>query len=155
MSTRSVAPDKGVNPPPPNHFQPPNTSVPQEVPPPEHIPPVPLTVPPDTGVYETREELYVFLQAFANSHGYVVTHKNSKKNKWVTYRCDRGGKYFNRRNLQNHMRKCKGGTRLIGCPFLVLAKLTDVGWKLKVVDGKHNHGPTPDLLGYPQVRLPR
>ena len=40
------------------------------------------------------------------------------------------------------------------CPFLVSAKLTDVGWKLKVVDGKHNHGPTPDLLGHPQVRRP-
>ena len=99
-----------------------------------------------------QEKLYEFLQSFANSQGYVVTMKKLKKNKWVTYKCDRGGKYCNRHNVDEASRKRKRGILEIECPITVSAKLTDVGWKLKVVNKYHNHGATPNLLGYPQVR---
>ena len=40
------------------------------------------------------------------------------------------------------------------CPFKVTAKATFVGWKIKVVNGLHNHGASPNMLAHPMAWRP-
>lgn len=124
------------------------TPLPQEQtpPPPRSMAPVP------PGHYNTREELMEFVKTWAKDQGYAIVISRSRSNRlWL--KCDRGGKYENRRNITDEQRKRKrGDSRLMGCPFMVIAVLKDNVWKVKTEEEKHNHEPSEDLTVHPSLR---
>ena len=94
-------------------------------------------LPPPPGSFIDREELIQHVGEFALSQGYVVTIKQSKKDKVVVLGCDRGGVYRNRRKPVDESsgelaRKRKTGSRLTNCPFELVGKKEDGLWVLYV-----------------------
>lgn len=117
----------------------------------------PQMLPPPPGSFVDREELIQYVGEFAVSQGYVVTIKQSKKEKVVILGCDRGGVYRNRRKQieetsAEHKRKRKTGSRLTNCPFELLGKKDDGVWILSIKNGSHNHEPIKDLSEHPCSR---
>lgn len=118
---------------------------------------IPQMLPPPPGSFIDREELIQHVGDFALSQGYVVTIKQSKKDKVVVLGCDRGGVYRNRRKLVDessaeHVRKRKTGSRLTNCPFEVVGKKEDGLWVLAIKNGEHNHDPIRDISEHPSSR---
>ncbi|XVE49443.1 hypothetical protein DITRI_Ditri01bG0082900 [Diplodiscus trichospermus] len=114
-------------------------------------------LPPPPGTFIDREELIQHVGEFAVSQGYVVTIKQSKRDKVVVLGCDRGGVYRNRRkpvdeSATEHIRKRKTGSRLTNCPFEVVGKKDDGLWVLTVKNGTHNHEPLKDIAEHPSAR---
>ncbi|XP_010277564.1 PREDICTED: methylmalonate-semialdehyde dehydrogenase [acylating], mitochondrial-like isoform X2 [Nelumbo nucifera] len=58
-------------------------------------------LPPPAGTFQNREELIKHVRDFGVTQGYVVTIKNSRKEKTVILGCDRGGVYRRRRKTEN------------------------------------------------------
>lgn len=119
----------------------------------ERTPPPPGSMAPvPAGHYNTRDELMDFVKTWARDQGYAIVIARSRSNRlWL--KCDRGGKYENRRNITEDQRKRKrGDSRLMGCPFLVIAILKDNVWKVKTEKDKHNHEPSEDLTVHPSLR---
>ncbi|KAF7803786.1 methylmalonate-semialdehyde dehydrogenase [acylating], mitochondrial-like isoform X1 [Senna tora] len=117
----------------------------------------PQMLPPPPGTFVNREELIQHVGEFAVSQGYVVTIKQSKRDKIVVLGCDRGGVYRNRRKLAEessaeHSRKRKTGSRLTNCPFEAVGKKDDGLWVLTIKDGTHNHEPLKDMSEHPSAR---
>ncbi|KAK9286624.1 hypothetical protein L1049_015024 [Liquidambar formosana] len=117
----------------------------------------PEMLPPPPGSFIDREELIQHVGDFAVSQGYVVTIKQSKKDKVVILGCDRGGVYRNRRkpvdeSSAEYKRKRKTGSRLTNCPFEVVGKKEDGVWVLTIKNGSHNHDPIKDLSEHPTAR---
>lgn len=117
----------------------------------------PQMLPPPPGKFSNREELIQHVGEFAMSQGYVVTIRQSKRDKVVILGCDRGGVYRSRRKLANesggeHSRKRKSGSRLTNCPFEAVGKHDDRLWKLTVKNGTHNHEPLKDISEHPSAR---
>ncbi|KAL6517585.1 Methylmalonate-semialdehyde dehydrogenase [acylating], mitochondrial [Orobanche minor] len=113
--------------------------------------------PPPPGSFIDREELIQYVGDFSVSQGYVVTIKQSKKERIVVLGCDRGGVYRDRRKPVDetsgeHMRKRKSGSRLTNCPFELLGKKEDGLWVLTVKNGSHNHEPLKDMSEHPSAR---
>lgn len=113
--------------------------------------------PPPPGSFIDREELIQHVGEFAISQGYVVTIKQSKKEKVVVLGCDRGGVYRDRRKLIDeatgeHVRKRKSGSRLTNCPFELVGKKEDGLWVLTVKNGSHNHEPMKNISEHPSAR---
>jgi len=103
--------------------------------------------------FHSREEVLAGTNKWASHQGYAVVIARSRPNRlWI--KCDRGGKYENRRNLVPDARKRKRGeSRLLGCPFKVLASLKKDGvWRVEVDNAEHNHGPSDDLSLHPSLR---
>lgn len=118
---------------------------------------IPQMLPPPPGSFIDREELIQHVGDFALSQGYVVTIKQSKKDKVVVLGCDRGGVYRNRRKLVDEssaeqVRKRKTGSRLTNCPFEVVGKKEDGLWVLAIKNGEHNHDPIRDISEHPSSR---
>ncbi|KAJ9705582.1 hypothetical protein PVL29_003582 [Vitis rotundifolia] len=118
---------------------------------------IPQMLPPPPGNFIDREELIQHVGDFALSQGYVVTIKQSKKDKVVVLGCDRGGVYRNRRkpvdeSSAEHVRKRKTGSRLTNCPFEVVGKKEDGLWVLNIKNGEHNHDPIRDISEHPSSR---
>ncbi|XP_021662398.2 methylmalonate-semialdehyde dehydrogenase [acylating], mitochondrial isoform X3 [Hevea brasiliensis] len=114
-------------------------------------------LPPPPGTFVDREELIQHVGDFAVSQGYVVTIKQSKRDRVVILGCDRGGVYRNRRktideSTAEHSRKRKTGSRLTNCPFEVVGKKDDGLWVLTVKNGTHNHEPLKDISEHPSAR---
>ncbi|WCJ18196.1 Malonate-semialdehyde dehydrogenase [Euphorbia peplus] len=114
-------------------------------------------LPPENGTFVDREELIQHVGDFAVSQGYVVTIKQSKRDRVVILGCDRGGVYRNRRKAAeessaDHCRKRKTGSRLTNCPFEVMGKKDDGLWVLTVKNGTHNHEPLKDISEHPSAR---
>ncbi|XP_011087969.1 methylmalonate-semialdehyde dehydrogenase [acylating], mitochondrial [Sesamum indicum] len=114
-------------------------------------------LPPPPGSFIDREELIQHVGEFAISQGYVVTIKQSKKEKVVVLGCDRGGVYRDRRKTVDeasgeHLRKRKSGSRLTNCPFELVGKKEDGLWVLTVKNGSHNHEPMKDMSEHPSAR---
>lgn len=114
-------------------------------------------LPPPPGSFIDREELIQHVGDFALSQGYVVTIKQSKKDKVVVLGCDRGGVYRNRRkptdeSSADHVRKRKTGSRLTNCPFEVVGKKEDGLWVLTIKNGEHNHEPIRNISEHPSSR---
>lgn len=124
------------------------TPIPEEVtpPPPRSMAPVPQSH------YQTREELLDFAKKWAKEQGYAIVISRSRSNRlWL--KCDRGGRYENRRHITDEQRKRKrGDSRLMGCPFMVMAILKDDVWKLKTEVETHNHEASEDLTAHPSLR---
>ncbi|KAE8672707.1 Methylmalonate-semialdehyde dehydrogenase [Hibiscus syriacus] len=114
-------------------------------------------LPPPPGTFIDREELIQHVGEFAVSQGYVVTIKQSKRDKVVVLGCDRGGVYRNRRkpvdeSAAERIRRRKTGSRLTNCPFEVVGKKDDGLWVLTVKNGTHNHEPLKDIAEHPSAR---
>ncbi|EPS64388.1 hypothetical protein M569_10393, partial [Genlisea aurea] len=114
-------------------------------------------LPPPPGSFIDREELIQHVGEFAISQGYVVTIKQSKKEKVVVLGCDRGGVYRDRRKHADessgeNVRKRKSGSRLTNCPFELVGKKEDGLWFLTVRNGSHNHEPMRDISEHPSAR---
>ncbi|GAV84832.1 Aldedh domain-containing protein [Cephalotus follicularis] len=114
-------------------------------------------LPPPPGTFIDREELIQHVGDFAISQGYVVTIKQSKRDRVVVLGCDRGGVYRNRRksideNSAEHARRRKTGSRLTNCPFEAVGKKDDGLWILTIKNGTHNHEPLKDISEHPCAR---
>ncbi|KAJ1434893.1 Methylmalonate-semialdehyde dehydrogenase [Sesbania bispinosa] len=114
-------------------------------------------LPPPPGTFVDREELIQYVGDFSVSQGYVVTIKQSKRDKVVVLGCDRGGVYHNRRkpvedSSAEHSRKRKTGSRLTNCPFEAVGKKEDGLWVLTIKNGTHNHEPLRDISEHPSAR---
>ncbi|XP_024031728.1 methylmalonate-semialdehyde dehydrogenase [acylating], mitochondrial [Morus notabilis] len=117
----------------------------------------PGMLPPPPGTFVDREELIQHVGEFAVSQGYVVTIKQSKRDRVVVLGCDRGGVYRNRRKTVDessaeHTRKRKTGSRLTNCPFEAVGKKDDGLWVLTIRNGTHNHEPLSDISEHPSAR---
>ncbi|XAR53005.1 Methylmalonate-semialdehyde dehydrogenase (acylating) [Bertholletia excelsa] len=117
----------------------------------------PQMLPPPPGSFVDREELIEHVGEFAMTQGYVVTIKQSKKDRVVILGCDRGGVYRNRRKPVDETsgenpRKRKTGSRLTNCPFECVGKKDDGLWVLTVKNGSHNHEPLKDISEHPSAR---
>lgn len=104
------------------------------------------------GHFNSREELLEFTKSWAKVQGYAIVISRSRSNRlWL--KCDRGGKYENRRHITEEQRKRKrGDSRLMGCPFMVMAVLKEGVWKVKTEVEKHNHEASADLTAHPSLR---
>ena len=103
--------------------------------------------------FSGREELLAGVKDWAADQGYAVVIARSRFNRlWL--KCDRGGTYENRRNLTPDQRKRKRGeSRLLGCPFKMLASVKKDGvWHVETEISDHNHGPSEDLSQHPTLR---
>ncbi|XP_048128005.1 methylmalonate-semialdehyde dehydrogenase [acylating], mitochondrial-like isoform X2 [Rhodamnia argentea] len=118
----------------------------------------PQMLPPPPGTFVDREELIQHVGDFAVSQGYVVTIKQSKRDKFVILGCDRGGVYRNRRKLaddssgEQNSRKRKMASRLTNCPFEAVGKKDDGLWILTIKNGTHNHEALKDISEHPSAR---
>ncbi|XP_050261518.1 methylmalonate-semialdehyde dehydrogenase [acylating], mitochondrial-like isoform X2 [Quercus robur] len=117
----------------------------------------PQMLPPPPGTFVDREELIQHVGDFAVSQGYVVTIKQSKRDRVVVLGCDRGGVYRNRRkpadeSSAEHTRRRKTGSRLTNCPFEAVGKKDDGLWILTIKNGTHNHEPIKDISEHPSAR---
>ncbi|CAA0806727.1 Methylmalonate-semialdehyde dehydrogenase [Striga hermonthica] len=117
----------------------------------------PQMLPPPPGSFIDREELIQHVGEFAVSQGYVVTIKQSKKERIVVLGCDRGGVYRDRRKPADEAqaeptRKRKSGSRLTNCPFELVGKKEDGLWVLSVKNSSHNHEPMKDMSEHPSAR---
>ena len=103
--------------------------------------------------YNSRDELLSNAKEWAAHQGYAIVIARSRFNRlWL--KCDRGGQYENRRNLTPDQRKRKrGDSRLLGCPFKMLAIVRKDGiWRVQTEIAEHNHGPSEDLSLHPTLR---
>lgn len=108
---------------------------------------------PAGGQYSSREELLSHAKDWAAHQGYAIVIARSRFNRlWL--KCDRGGRYENRRGLTPDQRKRKrGDSRLLGCPFRMVAIVRKDGiWKVTTENATHNHGPSEDLSMHPTLR---
>lgn len=117
----------------------------------------PEMLPPPPGTFVDREELIQHVGEYAVSQGYVVTIKQSKRDRVVILGCDRGGVYRNRRKTVDessteHTRRRKTGSRLTNCPFEAVGKKDDGLWVLTIRNGTHNHEPLKDISEHPSAR---
>ncbi|GAB4853346.1 hypothetical protein Ancab_040601 [Ancistrocladus abbreviatus] len=117
----------------------------------------PQMLPPPLGSFIDREELLQRVGDSAVSQGYVVTIRQSKKDKVVVLGCDRGGVYRNRRksiekNAAERIRRRKMGSRLTNYPFELLGKKEDGLWVLTIKNGTHNHEPMKDISEHLSAR---
>ncbi|KAJ6905638.1 hypothetical protein NC652_023414 [Populus alba x Populus x berolinensis] len=113
--------------------------------------------PPPPGTFVDREELIQHVGDFAVSQGYVVTIKQSKRDRVVVLGCDRGGVYRNRKKADEETsaerkRRKRSGSRLTNCPFEAVGKKDDGLWVLTIKNGTHNHEPLKDITEHPSAR---
>jgi malonate-semialdehyde dehydrogenase (acetylating)/methylmalonate-semialdehyde dehydrogenase len=109
-------------------------------------------LPPPAGTFQTREELLKHVRDFALSQGYMVSIKDSSKERYVTISCDKGGVYRKRLKNGENMRQRKTASRLTNCPFEVVGKKDDDLWMLTIKNGEHNHEPSQDISDHPSCR---
>ncbi|DAA78813.1 TPA_exp: Uncharacterized protein A8136_2598 [Trichophyton benhamiae CBS 112371] len=114
--------------------------------------PVDDLVPPPEGTYPDKASLIASVHAHAKAHGYNVVVKSSStptekkpgRTAKVWLRCDRGGQYRPRNGLTEETRKRKRTSRLMDCPFMLVAAGNPGIWTLTVLNPSHNHGAIVD-----------
>ncbi|XWS68658.1 hypothetical protein CRYUN_Cryun04dG0109800 [Craigia yunnanensis] len=109
-------------------------------------------LPPPSGTFHTREELLTHVRDFALTQGYMVSIRDSAKDRYVTIACDRGGVYRKRLKNGEKLRQRKNASRLTNCPFEVVGKRDDDVWTLTVKNGEHNHERSKDISDHPSYR---
>lgn len=98
---------------------------------------------------DVRDTLLQAVQGHGKAHGYNVVVKSSStptekkpgRTAKVWLRCDRGGHYRPRNGLTEETRKRRRTSRLMDCPFMLVAAGTPGIWTLTVLNQTHNHGP--------------
>ncbi|KNG83422.1 isochorismatase family hydrolase [Aspergillus nomiae NRRL 13137] len=106
-------------------------------------------LPPPEGTFPDKASLLAAVQAHGKAHGYNVVVKSSStptekkpgRTAKVWLRCDRGGHYRPRNGLTEETRKRRRTSRLMDCPFMLVAAGTPGIWTLTVLNPTHNHGP--------------
>ncbi|CRL25299.1 Isochorismatase-like [Penicillium camemberti] len=106
-------------------------------------------VPPPEGTYPDKATLLAAVQDHGKEHGYNVVVKSSStptekkpgRTAKVWLRCDRGGHYRPRNGLTEETRKRRRTSRLMDCPFMLVAAGSPGIWTLTVLNATHNHGP--------------
>jgi hypothetical protein len=90
------------------------------------------------------------LNAFTGPNGWAFTSFRTEKKKDEVVRVflhyDRGGTY---RSRVNEDFRCHGTTSCqVGCPFDAVLRhfVAFGGWKLRIRNADHNHGPTPPIM---------
>lgn len=109
-------------------------------------------LPPAVGTFQTREELLKHVRDFALTQGYMVSIRDSAKDRYVTIACDRSGVYRKRLKTGASVRQRKSNSRLTNCPFEVVGKKDEDLWTLTVKNGEHNHEPSQDSSDHPSCR---
>lgn len=109
-------------------------------------------LPPPVGVFQTREDLLKHARDFALTQGYMVSIKDSSRDRYVTIACDRGGVYRKRLKTSENRRQRKAPLRLTNCPFEIVGKKDDDVWTLTIKCGEHNHEPSKDISEHPSCR---
>ncbi|KAM4093424.1 hypothetical protein ACB094_06G115200 [Castanea mollissima] len=94
-------------------------------------------LPPPVGTFQTREELLKHVRDFALTQGYMVSIKDSSKDRL--------------KNGEN-TRQRKTASRLTNCPFEVVGKRDDDLWMLTIKNGEHNHETSKDVSDHPSCR---
>jgi hypothetical protein len=95
------------------------------------------------------------LNAFTSPNGWALTSFRTDKKKDEVVRvflhCDRGGTYRSHVNEDFHRRGTTNSQ--IGCPFDAVLRhfVTFGGWKLRIHNADHNHGPAPPIT-HPSLR---
>ncbi|CAG8702825.1 5351_t:CDS:2, partial [Ambispora leptoticha] len=107
---------------------------------------------PSSATYESADELFKNVQSIANSQGYVLIKKRTRRDRYgnlknMTLRCNRGGVYNSSGKLQRQT-----STRLIDCPFELYAARYENLWHAEIRNSNHSHDPSEDLSGHPMVR---
>ncbi|KAJ5438156.1 uncharacterized protein N7458_009154 [Penicillium daleae] len=109
-------------------------------------------IPPPEGTYPDKQTLLAAVQSHGKTHGYNVVVKSSStptekkpgRTAKVWLRCDRGGHYRPRNGLTEETRKRRRTSRLMDCPFMLVAAGSPGIWSLTVLNPTHNHGPIVD-----------
>ncbi|KAL2005415.1 hypothetical protein VTN00DRAFT_2626 [Thermoascus crustaceus] len=109
-------------------------------------------IPPPEGTFPDKASLLSSVQAHGKAHGYNIVVKSSStptekkpgRTAKIWLRCDRGGQYRPRNGLTEETRKRKRTSRLMDCPFMLVAAGTPGIWTLTVLNPTHNHGPVLD-----------
>ncbi|KAJ0053651.1 hypothetical protein Pint_02285 [Pistacia integerrima] len=96
-------------------------------------------LPPPVGVFQTREDLLKHVRDFALTQGYMISIKDSSRDRYVSVSFDRGGVYRKRLKTGENMRQRKTPSRLTNCPFEVVGKKDDDVWALTIKSAEHNH----------------
>ncbi|PKY02748.1 Isochorismatase hydrolase [Aspergillus campestris IBT 28561] len=120
-------------------------------------------IPPPEGTFPDKASLLAAVQAHGKAHGYNVVVKSSStptekkpgRTAKVWLRCDRGGHYRPRNGLTEETRKRRRTSRLMDCPFMLVAAGTPGIWTLSVLNPTHNHGPMlekPRQMSHHKVR---
>ena len=109
--------------------------------------------PPNEDYFDTKEELFNSVQQLAQTEGYAIVTRSSRKG-LIYLQCDRGGTYKNCRNLTDETRKRKPNSKLINCQFMLRAKLlsSNQKWHLTILEGSHNHPPSFDSTQHSILR---
>lgn len=109
-------------------------------------------LPPPVGIFQSSEDLLKHVRDFALTQGYMVSIKDSSKDRYVTISCDRGSVYRRRLKTGENMRQRKAPSRLTNCPFEVVGKKDNELWSLTIKHGEHNHEPPNDITDHPSCR---
>ncbi|XAR68008.1 Methylthioribulose 1-phosphate dehydratase [Bertholletia excelsa] len=104
------------------------------------------------GTFLSREDLLKHVRDFAVTQGYMVSIRDSSKDRCVTIACDRGGVYRKRLKTGENMRQRKAPSRLTNCPFELVGKKDDELWTLTIKHGEHNHEPSKGISDHPSCR---
>lgn len=104
---------------------------------------------PANHLLSSRSSLLAAVQDHGKTHGYNVVVKSSStptekkpgRTAKVWLRCDRGGHYRPRNGLTEETRKRRRTSRLMDCPFMLVAAGSPGIWSLTVLNPTHNHGP--------------
>jgi hypothetical protein len=123
-----------------------------------------LMLPPPAAVYNSQDELYQSIQAWAAQHNYAFRVGRSKLigtslRKKINYNCDRCGQPPAENNSDKHLeaRKRQTKSRKTGCQFSINAiELNDSRWEVRVRDqaqyNTHNHLPSYAASSHPVHR---
>ncbi|EGD93564.1 isochorismatase family hydrolase [Trichophyton tonsurans CBS 112818] len=111
--------------------------------------PVDDLVPPPEGTYPDKASLIASVHAHAKAHGYNVVVKSSStptekkpgRTAKVWLRCDRGGQYRPRNGLTEETRKRKRTSRLMDCPFMLVAAGNPGIWTLTWINPRQDASP--------------
>ncbi|CAG8702127.1 1556_t:CDS:1, partial [Ambispora gerdemannii] len=92
---------------------------------------------PPNAIYNSADKLFESAQRFANSQGYALVKKRTRKDhcgelKNIALHCDRGDVYENSLDLTKETRHRQKSTRLIDCHFELYAVRRNGLWYLEV-----------------------
>lgn len=94
--------------------------------------------------FESCDELLKSVREFYYAKGYGICIRNSKIDKFVTLKCDRGGPYRGTRSKNSKLKR-RTSSRLINCPFRITGRKGKDGlWAFRPKNLTHNHDPSID-----------
>lgn len=113
---------------------------------------MPLEPPPEDQ-YSSRDELLTAVKGWAATQGNAITIARSDSKKSVVYlKCDKGGKYRNKRQLIDEQKQHRTGSRLSNCPFSVVGSCIRGIWYLCIGNHHLNHDASNSRAAHPSLR---